>query len=47
MEKVTGIGGPFFRAQDPTALGRNSEERVDIAPSTSALACTQQLTLAH
>jgi hypothetical protein len=28
MEKVTGIGGLFFRAQDPAALGRWYQEHL-------------------
>jgi glyoxylase I family protein len=31
MEKVTGIGGLFFRARDPEALGRWYLERLGIA----------------
>lgn len=30
MEKVTGIGGLFFRAQDPAALGRWFQEHLGV-----------------
>ena len=32
MEKVTGIGGVFFRAKDPAALQRWYEERLGVQP---------------
>jgi glyoxylase I family protein len=32
MEKVTGIGGLFFRASDPKGLGRWYQEHLGIAP---------------
>ena len=32
MEKVTGIGGLFFRAHDPTALGRWYQQHLGISP---------------
>ena len=35
MEKVTGIGGLFFRAPDPVALGRWYQEHLGIAPTPS------------
>lgn len=35
MEKVTGIGGLFFRAQDPAALARWYEEHLGIDPVPS------------
>jgi len=30
MKKVTGIGGLFFRAHDPTALGRWYQQHLGI-----------------
>ncbi len=32
MERVTGIGGLFFRARDPKALARWYEEHLGVAP---------------
>ena len=32
MERVTGIGGLFFRAADPEALGRWYDEHLGVAP---------------
>jgi hypothetical protein len=31
MEKVTGIGGLFFRAHDPTALGRWYQQHLGVS----------------
>lgn len=44
MERVTGIGGVFFRAQDPAALGRWYAEHlgVDEPPATYEAACWSQ-----
>jgi glyoxylase I family protein len=36
MEKVTGIGGLFFRARDPEALGRWYHEHLGITPVPSS-----------
>src|SRR5438128_7298153 len=36
MEKVTGIGGLFFRARDPEALARWYREHLGIAPTPSS-----------
>jgi len=36
MEKVTGIGGLFFRAQDPTALGRWYQEHLGVSLTPSS-----------
>jgi hypothetical protein len=36
MEKVTGIGGFFFRAQDPKALGRWYQQRLGISLTPSS-----------
>ncbi len=33
MEKVTGIGGMFFRARDPEALSRWYNEHLGVAPT--------------
>jgi glyoxylase I family protein len=35
MEKVTGIGGLFFRAQDPAALGRWYQEHLGVSLTPS------------
>jgi glyoxylase I family protein len=35
MEKVTGIGGLFFRARDPKALSRWYEEHLGVTPVPS------------
>jgi glyoxylase I family protein len=35
MERVTGIGGIFFRANDPAALKRWYEEHLGVAPTPS------------
>jgi glyoxylase I family protein len=35
MEKVTGIGGLFFRAQDPKALARWYQEHLGVSPVPS------------
>jgi predicted enzyme related to lactoylglutathione lyase len=32
MEKVTGIGGLFFRARDPAALGRWYQQHLGVTP---------------
>jgi glyoxylase I family protein len=37
MEKVTGIGGLFFRAHDPTALGRWYQQHLGISLTPSSL----------
>ena len=37
MEKVTGIGGLFFRAHDPKALGRWYQEHLGISLTPSSL----------
>lgn len=44
MEKVTGIGGFFFRAEDPTALGKWYKDNlgVELAPQLSGGAPWQQ-----
>lgn len=45
MEKVTGIGGLFFRAHDPAALGRWYQERlgVSLAPTSyEGTVCKQE-----
>lgn len=44
MEKVAGIGGLFFRAHDPKALGHCYEERLGIAitPTSDGAAVWQQ-----
>jgi glyoxylase I family protein len=44
MEKVTGIGGLFFRAHDPAALGRWYQQHlgVSLAPSSYQEAVWQQ-----
>jgi glyoxylase I family protein len=36
MEKVTGIGGFFFRARDPEALARWYQENLGVAPVPSS-----------
>ncbi|HEY2761162.1 MAG TPA: hypothetical protein VGI75_10470, partial [Pirellulales bacterium] len=36
MEKVLGIGGMFFRAKDPVALGQWYREHLGIAPAPSS-----------
>jgi glyoxylase I family protein len=36
MEQVTGIGGFFFRAQDPKALGRWYQQHLGISPTPSS-----------
>lgn len=36
MEKVTGIGGLFFRAHDPASLGRWYEERLGVTLTPSS-----------
>ena len=36
MEKVTGIGGLFFRAHDPKALARWYQEHLGIAPTPTS-----------
>ena len=36
MEKVNGIGGVFFRAQDPEALSRWYERHLGVSPHTRA-----------
>lgn len=36
MEKVTGIGGLFFRARDPKALARWYEQHLGINPSPTS-----------
>jgi glyoxylase I family protein len=36
MEKVTGIGGLFFRAKDPTALGRWYQEHLGVTMTPSS-----------
>jgi glyoxylase I family protein len=36
MEKVTGIGGLFFRAQDPAALGRWYQEHLGVSLTPSS-----------
>ena len=36
MEKVTGIGGLFFRAHDPTALGRWYQQHLGISLTPSS-----------
>jgi len=36
MEKVTGIGGVFFRARDPAALGQWYQEHLGVAPTPSS-----------
>jgi len=36
MEKVTGIGGLFFRAQDPAALGRWYKEHLGVPLTPSS-----------
>ena len=36
MEKVTGIGGFFFRAQDPAALGRWYQEHLGVTLTPSS-----------
>jgi predicted enzyme related to lactoylglutathione lyase len=44
MEKVTGIGGLFFRAKDPAALGRWYQEHLGVAltPTSYDEPCWQQ-----
>ena len=44
MEKVTGIGGLFFRAHDPTALGRwyQQHQGVSLTPSSYEESVWQQ-----
>jgi glyoxylase I family protein len=44
MEKVTGIGGLFFRARDPTVLGHWYQEQlgVSLAPSSYEESVWQQ-----
>jgi len=37
MEKVTGIGGVFFRARDPAALGQWYQEHLGVSPTPSSL----------
>lgn len=32
MEKVTGIGGLFFRARDPKALARRYRDHLGVTP---------------
>src|ERR1700680_4316313 len=36
MEKVTGIGGLFFRAHDPTALGRWYQQHLGVSLTPSS-----------
>jgi glyoxylase I family protein len=36
MEKVTGIGGVFFRARDPAALGQWYQEHLGVSPTPSS-----------
>lgn len=36
MEKVTGIGGLFFRARDPAALGLWYQEHLGVTPTPSS-----------
>jgi glyoxylase I family protein len=36
MEKVTGIGGMFFRARDPQMLGRWYQEHLGVLPAPSS-----------
>jgi glyoxylase I family protein len=36
MEKVTGIGGLFFRAQDPAALGQWYQEHLGVSLTPSS-----------
>jgi hypothetical protein len=36
MEKVTGIGGVFFRARDPAALSQWYQEHLGVAPTPSS-----------
>ncbi len=36
MEKVTGIGGLFFRAKDPAALGRWYQQRLGVSLTPSS-----------
>jgi glyoxylase I family protein len=36
MEKVTGIGGLFFRARDPPALGRWYQEHLGVTPTPAS-----------
>jgi predicted enzyme related to lactoylglutathione lyase len=41
MEKVTGIGGFFFRAKDPTALAAWYEQHLGIASMTTSRSWSQ------
>src|SRR5437899_10049802 len=36
MEKVTGIGGLFFRARDPSALARWYQEQLGVTPTPAS-----------
>lgn len=36
MEKVTGVGGIFFRARDPESLGRWYRDQLGVAPVPSS-----------
>jgi len=36
MEKVAGIGGLFFRARDPAALGQWYQEHLGVSPAPSS-----------
>jgi len=36
MEKVTGIGGVFFRARDPSALARRYRDHLGVDPAPSS-----------